>query len=247
NRTVKKGITIADTKSQLDAILNHLKKNAKVNGTTLFDKIKQSPTPTEANKWFLWRYEAGVAYNSDAAVAAAYPWMGMKGINDRHTAAEQYYDMYGSGADDFDGVTYIDNGDYDMSYVESVPDMLMSQADQQDYIFDDLEEADIELPTSDGYVIPTIQTNIPIPALPESSGGLTTQSRPIVINQFDSEFDLSQYVDAVLSNEYDIESTRINELVNEIFEELPEYLEDDDDEFTEEDDLFIQQLASAFL
>ena len=246
NRTVKKGITIADTRSQLDSILNHLKKNAKVNGTTLFDKIKQSPTPTEANKWFLWRYEAGVAYNSDASVAAAYPWMGMKGINDRHSAAEQYYDMYGGGMDDTD-VGYVDTGDYDMSYIESVPDTLMSQAEQQDYIFADLEEADIELPTGDGYAIPTIQTNIPIPTLPESFGGFTTQSRPIVINQFDSEFDLSQYVNAVLTNEYNVESSRIKELVDGIFEELPEYLEDDDDDFTEEDDLFIQQLASAFI
>lgn len=248
NRTVKKGISISDTASQLDSILSHIKKNAKVNGVTLFDKIKHASTPTEANKWFLWRYEAGVAYNSDAAVAANYPWMGMQGINNRHSAAEQYYDMYGGGMDD-DGVAYVDNGDYDVSYIESMKDQLMSQTDQQDYIFDDLEEADIELPTGDVY-IPTLEPSTiqqTIPKLEIPSPGFTTQSRPIVINQFDSEFNLTKYVDDVLKNEYDIESSRIKELVDGIFEELPEYLEDDDDDFTEEDDLFIQQLASAFI
>ncbi len=250
NRTVKRGVSISDTASQLDAILSHIKKNAKVKGVTLFDKIKHASSPTEANKWFLWRYEAGVAYNSDAAVASDYPWMGMQGINNRHSAAEQYYDMYGGGMDDdAEGVAYVDNDDYDMSYIESMKDQLMSQTDQQDYIFDDLEEADIELPTGDVYIPtlepPTIQQSIPKLEIPTPS--FTTQSHPIVINQFDSEFDLTKYVDDVLKNEYDIESSRIKELVDGIFEELPEYLEDDDDDFTEEDDLFIQQLASAFI
>ena len=255
NRTVKKGKSISDTSSQLDSILYHIKKNSKVNGTTLFDKIKRASSPTEANKWFLWRYEAGTSYNSDAAVAKAYPWMGMTGVNNRHTAAEQYYDMFGSGMDDEDYMTYDDDVIEDPSYVESIQDELMSPSDQQDYIYDGLDDADIELPVGDDVLIPTLldnnfgtDNNFQIPALPSN---LTSQpqSSALIINRFSaSGFDLSEYIDEVLVNDYNVEAPRINELVNEIFEELPEYLEDDDDDdFTEEDDLFIQQLASAFL
>ena len=245
--TVEHGKSIADIGAQLDAVVDTLKQR-KVGSKSLFDTIKSSPNPTKANQWFLWRYEAGTGYNSDEAVARAYSWMGMKGINDRHSAAEQYYDMYGSGTDDI----YLDTDDYPASYVEAVQDTLLSQADQQDYIFDGIEEADIEPLVGDEAYIPpmidqsTLQPGIQIPALTPT---FTTQSSPIVINQYlAEEFNLSDYVDSVLGHEYDVEASRIQELVDGIFEELPEYLEDDDDdEFTDEDDLVIQQLAAAFL
>lgn len=95
-RTVEHGKSIADIGGQLDSVVDTLK-SSKVGSNTLFDQIKQSSTPTEANKWFLWRYEAGSSYNSDAAVARAYPWMGMTGINNRHQSAEDYYNQYSTG------------------------------------------------------------------------------------------------------------------------------------------------------
>lgn len=92
NKTVKKGISIDDTGAQLDEILTVLKNR------NIYNSIKNASTPTEANKQFLWHYEAGQNYTSDAAVAAAYPWMGMSGINDRHQAAEKYYGLYKNNA-----------------------------------------------------------------------------------------------------------------------------------------------------
>lgn len=243
--TVEKGKSIADVGAQLDAVVDTLK-GRKVGSMTLFDKIKTSASPTKANQWFLWRYEAGTGYNSDEAVARAYSWMGMQGINDRHNAAERYYEMYGTGPDDED---YVDTDDYPVSYVESIQDELMSQADQQDYIFDGIEEADIEPLVGNTYIPPLDQSALDamIPTLTP----ITTQSSPIVINQFVQDgFDLNAYIGDVLVNEYNVQSSRIQELVDGIFEELPEYLEDDDDddyEFTDEDDRVIQQLASAFL
>ena len=95
NNTVKRGKSIDDIPSQLDCVVDTLK-SSKYNGDSLFNKMNQMTTPTDANKLFLWRYEAGTSYQSDEAVAKQYPWMGMKGINDRHNAAEGYYQKYGS-------------------------------------------------------------------------------------------------------------------------------------------------------
>lgn len=97
DKTVKQGKSISDLPTQLDAITAYLK-TQKYNGQTLFNAINSSPTPTSANQKFLWRYEAGTSYNSDEAVAAAYPWMGMSGINDRHTEAENIYRLYGNNS-----------------------------------------------------------------------------------------------------------------------------------------------------
>lgn len=73
---------------------------------------------------------------------------------------------------------------------------------------------------------------------------------PIIINQYADTAVIQDYIDEILSNEYEIEAPVIKQLVNDIMTELPEYLEDDDDDeypFTEEDDLMIRQLVSAFM
>lgn len=91
--TVEKGKSISDIGAQLDSTISTLKKS-KYNGRSLYDAINTSATPTKANQLFLWRYEAGTGFNSDDAVAKAYSWMGYKGINDRHSAAENFYSKY---------------------------------------------------------------------------------------------------------------------------------------------------------
>jgi hypothetical protein len=97
NRTVKQGKSISDLAGQLDAIVGHLGRT-KYGSGTLLNAINNAASPTDANKLFLWRYEAGTGFTSDEAVANAYPWMGMKGIRDRHNAAENYYTRYKNGA-----------------------------------------------------------------------------------------------------------------------------------------------------
>lgn len=75
-------------------------------------------------------------------------------------------------------------------------------------------------------------------------------SAPIIINQYADTAVIQDYIDEILSNEYEIDAPVIKQLMNDIMTELPEYLEDDDDDeypFTEEDDLMIRQLVSAFM
>lgn len=93
DKTVKRGLPINDLGTQLGSIIDILKQR-NYNGNTLYNSINTSPTPTTANQKFLWRYEAGTGYNSDQSVAAAYPWMGMAGINKRHQEAENMYNLY---------------------------------------------------------------------------------------------------------------------------------------------------------
>lgn len=94
NRTVKNGYPIDDASAQLDIIANQMKKY-KYKGSSVWDLVRGADSPTKANQQFLWHYEAGTKYTSDEAVARAYPWMGMEGINNRHAAAEQFYKLYG--------------------------------------------------------------------------------------------------------------------------------------------------------
>ena len=93
--TVPQGKSISDVPAQLDSIVGVLKQRSYGDGK-LYDAINNAEDPTTANKYFLWRYEAGTGYKSDAAVAKAYPWMGMSGINKRHQNAEDYYSKYSS-------------------------------------------------------------------------------------------------------------------------------------------------------
>ena len=94
-----------------------------------------------------------------------------------------------------------------------------------------------------------------IPDLPDiEDDELSTQTT--IVNQYKYQSGLttlSQFVDEFLSNDYDVQSTEIRNLVDQIAEEFPEYImdyfdEDDDGyEFTEEDDTLIRQLAAAYL
>lgn len=88
NRTVKQGQSIASLEPQLDGVIEVLRNRG------VYDTINNASTPTEANQWFLWRYEAGTGYNSDEAVARDYDWMGMEGIQNRHDYAEEVYERY---------------------------------------------------------------------------------------------------------------------------------------------------------
>lgn len=91
DNTVAKGKSITDIPSQLDEVMNVLKER------NVYDMINSANTPEEANKLFLWRYEAGTNYNSDEAVLADYPWM-LKSVPDgakaRHASAREYYEKY---------------------------------------------------------------------------------------------------------------------------------------------------------
>jgi len=221
--SVEKGKSIADVGAQLDSVTNTLKKS-KVGNVSLFQKISNSRTPTEANQWFLWRYEAGTGYNSDEAVARAYPWMGMSGINDRHTAAENYYkQLRGSG--DAPDVGFVPEF-YDPApmnaFMNSLNNSNGSQFVSPMYIPPLDANPLIDYPMYDEYAQP-----------------------PVIVNQYTqyTETSVLEYIDDLLVNDYNIEVPHIQELVGQIFDELPDYLEDDDDEFTYMDDLVIQQLA----
>ena len=91
DRTVKKGKSIASLEPQLDAIMDVLKQRG------IYDTINNAKTPTDANKTFLWKYEAGNGYTSDEAVLNDYPWMlssNPNGVVLRHNYAEQVYNTY---------------------------------------------------------------------------------------------------------------------------------------------------------
>ena len=91
DNTVGRGKSITDIPGQLDEVINVLKARG------IYDTIKNSGTPTDANKIFLWKYEAGTGYTSDEQVLGAYPWMlqsNPNGVVARHNAAEEYYKKY---------------------------------------------------------------------------------------------------------------------------------------------------------
>lgn len=222
--SVEKGKSIADVGAQLDSVTNTLKQS-KVGNVSLFQKISNSKTPTEANQWFLWRYEAGTGYNSDEAVARAYSWMGMSGINDRHTAAENYYkQLRGSGDAE------------DVGYVPEFYD----PAPMKEFM-KSLDRTDGSQFVSPMY-IPPIGANPMEDVLPYDE-----ESMPLIVNKYETytELSLIDYIDTLLINDYNVESPNIRSLVTQIFDEFPEYIEDDDedDDFSYEDDLVIQQLA----
>ncbi|EKC69803.1 protein containing Peptidase M23 domain protein, partial [human gut metagenome] len=74
--TVEHGRSIDDMGCQLAEIVRVLK-SRDYGSTTLYDAINNAETPTEANKYFLWRYEAGTGFNSDEEVVDWYPgWVG---------------------------------------------------------------------------------------------------------------------------------------------------------------------------
>ena len=69
-----------------------------------------------------------------------------------------------------------------------------------------------------------------------------------IVNQYVDTDSLHQYIDEILNNEYAVESAPIQRLVNDIMIELPEYLEDDEDDlFTEEDNAEIMRMVASFM
>ena len=91
DRTVKQGKSIASLEPQLDSIIDVLKERG------IYDTINNAKTPTDANKTFLWKYEAGTGYTSDEAVLRAYPWMldsTPDGTQLRHQYADKVYNTF---------------------------------------------------------------------------------------------------------------------------------------------------------
>ena len=91
DNTVGQGKSITDIPGQLDEVLNVLQARG------IYDTIKNANSPTDANKTFLWKYEAGTGYTSDEQVLANYPWMlqsNPNGVIARHQSAEEYYKKY---------------------------------------------------------------------------------------------------------------------------------------------------------
>lgn len=80
------------------------------------------------------------------------------------------------------------------------------------------------------------------------SGDMSSDyQQSIIINNFyNNSYDLSGHIDSILYATYDVESQPIKELVASIFDEFPEYIEDDDDDFYF-DDAFISTLANVFV
>ena len=242
DRTVKRGKSIDSIDSQMDSIMSSLTKS-KYKGTTLANAISSASTPTEANQYFLWRYEAGVAYNSDAAVNKAY---GGDISTKRHKSAEKWYRQFAGGDDYVDSLLIDDN--FNLGPIEQ---FMTDPKRQGDLIYTDLDEN-----------IPYQKINGPmmIPAL-DVNGGIPQDNEDgfVIVNQINytaQTYDvLFKHIDQVLATEYNVQSTTIRNLVEQINEEFPEYIdwyfsEDDgysDEEFTDEDDMEILQMASNFI
>ena len=100
NKTVKSGQSIDYLPGQLDVVYDELGRR-QYKGGSLLDAINNAATATEANQYFLWRYEAGTGYTSDEGVLGAYSWMGNptqaadgktypNAVIARHKSAEYY-------------------------------------------------------------------------------------------------------------------------------------------------------------
>ena len=94
-RTVGRGHSIDDASSQLDVLAGHLKKFTWGN-RTLWDRINNAVNAKKANEEFLWHYEAGTNFQSDADVLSRYKWMKQSHLDDRHNAATEYFNLYGT-------------------------------------------------------------------------------------------------------------------------------------------------------
>ena len=240
NNTVKKGKSIADIGVQLDEIVNAVG-GRKYNGGTLLNAINRAASPTQANQYFLWRYEAGTGYNSDAAVNKAY---GGNISTKRHESAEKYYRLYGSGDSYTDSV-------FDTGYFNQSPiTQFMSNNQQGDLIYTDINENIPYQKINGPMIIPDLNVN--------GDQYYGDDEQTTIFNQVNYASETEQFlqhIDEILVTDYDIQSTTIRSLVEQINDELPEYMdwyfsdEDgySDEEFTEEDDMEILQMAAAFL
>ena len=237
DRTVKRGKTIASIDAQMDSVMNSLNK-AKFKGTTLANAISSASTPTEANQYFLWRYEAGTCYTSDAAVNKAY---GHDVASKRHTSAEKWYRQFGSG--DVYTDTIFDTEQFNPSPIVQ----FMNTLPQGDSIYQ-YENIPYQ-PMNGPMYIPPLDVN--------GQQGYYEDNQFVTINQVNliSETqELLQYIDDILCVDYNVQSTTIRQLADQIYEEFPEYMDwyfsDEDgysDEELTEDDMEILEMASAFI
>ena len=237
DRTVKRGKTIASIDAQMDSVMNSLNK-AKFKGTTLANAISSASTPTEANQYFLWRYEAGTGYTSDAAVNKAY---GHDVASKRHTSAEKWYRQFGSG--DVYTDTIFDTEQFNPSPIVQ----FMNTLPQGDSIYQ-YENIPYQ-PMNGPMYIPPLDVN--------GQQGYYEDNQFVTINQVNliSETqELLQHIDDILCVDYNVQSTTIRQLADQIYEEFPEYMDwyfsDEDgysDEELTEDDMEILEMASAFI
>ena len=100
DRTVGRGTSIDDASAQIDVLARHLQKMTYPTGKrTLWDRINNAGNASDANKEFLWHYEAGTSFTSDADVLRKYSkWMNQSDLDNRHNAAMEYFRLYGNNA-----------------------------------------------------------------------------------------------------------------------------------------------------
>lgn len=234
DKTVARGKSITDIPAQMDTIMELLRSEPSraIKGPTLIDDLNNARTPTEANQYFLWRYEAGNGYNSDAAVARDYSWMD---IPARHREAEDVYAEYKnkkfenpnlnatirSNTDAFtensDGTFTVKQGNSTLvsrdGYSKEHLQDLMGSGDE--YTLDDLLNTNRFNDTFDTSLIDT--------SIPESDGN----NQPIIVNRYITydEGKNDERLKMILSNTYNVRARRVEELLEEIIEKM----DDNDD------------------
>lgn len=234
DKTVARGKSITDIPAQMDTIMELLRSEPSraIKGPTLIDDLNNARTPTEANQYFLWRYEAGNGYNSDTAVARDYSWMD---IPARHREAEDVYAEYKnkkfenpnlnatirSNTDAFtensDGTFTVKQGNTTLvsrdGYSKDHLQNLMGSGDE--YTLDDLLNTNRFNDTFDTSLIDT--------SIPESDGN----NQPIIVNRYITydEGKNDERLKMILSNTYNVRARRVEELLEEIIEKM----DDNDD------------------
>lgn len=201
--TVERGLSIADMGCQLAEIIRVLK-SRDYGSTTLYDAINNAETPTEANKYFLWRYEAGTGFNSDDEVVDWYPWMGWEGVNNRHTEAEEVFKNYGSG--DAESV------DHKKIYVPPIDEKSVKYITGSGDTGFDISPVDSEFSLDNSAISKTLYN------LSNNSCNTSTVVDTYKIQPND-DYQREQ-LKAILTNTYNVRAERIEELLEKILETI---------------------------
>lgn len=201
--TVEHGRSIDDMGCQLAEIVRVLK-SRNYGSTTLYDAINNAETPTEANKYFLWRYEAGTGFNSDDEVVDWYPWMGWEGVNNRHTEAEEVFKNYGSG--DAESV------DHKKIYVPPIDEKSVKYITGSGDTGFDISPVDSEFSLDNSAISKTLYN------LSNSGNKATTVVNSYKIQPND-DYQREQ-LKAILTNTYNVRAERIEELLEKILETI---------------------------
>ena len=146
----------------------------------------------------------------------------------RRNMAQQFYKKFGSGDEDYDDYSAFE-------YFDPTP--MMQFGDQLAPIQEHQDPSTMYIPEIQDWKFSDEQP-------------VEETAPPIIINQYANTEAIQDYIDEILSYELEIEAPVIKQLMDDIMVELPEYLEDDEDDdslFTEEDNLVIQQLVAAFM